>query len=160
MREISVTKEVKEVTGYVADDGTYFRSEEECEKYEQTANAVIKARFHKLFVGDSFQECSIFEDFGYGSEEFEMAVIQLNNEDDVKAANMYINITGSNTNKKDGFTSDDVGKRILVGFNDVCGYDCLYTYGTEDELVNHFRNDVDKFFNPERYVKKETENDK
>lgn len=154
MKVVEVEKTIKEVTGYTADDGTFFKDKEECEKYERTANAVIRSRFHKLFVGDSFLESDIYK--GYGYEDFNMAVIQLKNEDDVKAANMYINIIkGLNTNKKDGFTLDDVGKRILVGFNDVCGEDCLYTYGTQEELVEKFRKNIDKFYNPEKYVKKE-----
>lgn len=155
MKAIEVIKEIKEITGYSADDGTFFRDEEECRKYESTADAVIRGRFMKLFIDKPFIECAIFENFGYGSEEHDMGVLLLKNEEDVRAANMYLNITSyKNINE---FTSNDIGKRILVGYNNCCGEDTLYKYGTQEELVDKFRNDIDKFYNPEKYKKNEKE---
>lgn len=158
MKAIEVTKEIKEITGYRADDGTFFRDEEECRKYESTANAVIRGRFVKLFVDKPFIECDIYKNFGFGSEEFDMGVILLKNEEDLKAANMYLNITSYKD--IDEFTSNDIGKRILVGYNNSFGEDILYKYGTQEELVENFRNDIDKFYNPERYKEDEKEKEK
>lgn len=153
MKVVEVEKTIKEITGYRAEDGTFFRTKEECEKYEDTAKAVIRGRFHKLFVGEQFAECVIYEDFGYGSEEFDMAVIEIKSEEDVKTVEMYAEMVGSSFTNFDNkpITTKDIGKRYLVGFNDCCGSDCLYINGTMEEQIEHFRHEMDKFFNPEKY---------
>ena len=50
MKAITNVKTVEEIVGYEACDGTRFTTKEECQKYENTAEAVIKGRFKKLVV--------------------------------------------------------------------------------------------------------------
>lgn len=50
MKEIKQSRIIEEVTGYEAFDGTVFKTEEECIKYEGTAEAVITKRFFSHVV--------------------------------------------------------------------------------------------------------------
>ena len=142
MTESKITRTIEEVTGYYADDGTFFRDKAECEKYEQTAKMVIFKEFKALMIGEPFPECSIWERFGYGGEEFMLAVIEIKNEADVHTANMY----AESTHNKTVFTSDMIGKRYLVNLGYGCDGDCAMLPRTEDELIDMFKKDINKFF--------------
>ena len=79
MKEI--TKEctkVEKYTVYEATDGTEFRTREECEKYEQTAHAVVRTKFLKLVV----EEKTEWEFFDVGSDENTTYAIKMNTQED------------------------------------------------------------------------------
>lgn len=79
MKEI--TKEhtkVEKYTVYEAADGTTFNSKEECEKYEQTAHAVLRTKFLKLVV----EERTEWEFFSVGSDENTTYAIKMNTQED------------------------------------------------------------------------------
>ena len=98
MKELKITKTIEEVNGYEAFDGKIFKEKEECEKYERSAYGVITKEFEQLFVGERFPECHIWEEYGYGSEEFEMAIIDIKDEKDLFIANKYFEFTNVSTN--------------------------------------------------------------
>ena len=50
MKEVTKEK-VQKYTVYEALDGTEFHDKAECEKYEESAKGVVKARIAKLTVG-------------------------------------------------------------------------------------------------------------
>lgn len=145
MKEIKTTRTIEEVTGYEANDGTVFKTKEECEKYEQTARAVIRNNFKRLMVGEEFCEASIWERFGYGSEEYMLAVIDVKNEEDFKAVQMLCEFEKCGQVK----AKDFIGKRILVNVGYNCDYDSYLNPRTEDELIEQFKADIKKFFHPE-----------
>lgn len=161
MKELTRTREVTEVYGYESIDGTYFKTEEECKKYEETARYAINKAFFDLcvkqdedrsFNGIMFRECSIFENFGYGSEEWMLVVVEMKTLEDLKIVDMYrkehLHKTQLNL-PKNMLTKDHIGKRVLVGIGQHYeGYDAFYVYGTLDELVEKFKNDVNRYFNP------------
>lgn len=161
MKKIEREEVVKKVIGYEANDGTRFNSEEECRKYEDSAAYAIRKQFDKLIVRNKysddnglFSECHIYENFGYGGEEYEMAVIDIKSLEDVKVVDMFVSACCDNTNWK-GFNRDYVGKRVLVGLG-FC-FDkikTLHVSGTEDELIERFKKNISLFFNP----KEENEN--
>ena len=79
MKEI--TKEctkVEKYTVYEATDGTEFRTREECEKYEQTAHAVVRTKFLKLVVDEKTE----WEFFDVGSDENTTYAIKMNTQED------------------------------------------------------------------------------
>ena len=79
MKEI--TKEctkVEKYTMYEATDGTEFRTREECEKYEQTAHAVVRTKFLKLVVDEKTE----WEFFDVGSDENTVYAIKMNSQED------------------------------------------------------------------------------
>jgi len=116
MKEIVKERVIKEVTGYEATDGTMFKTKEECEKYENSSLAAIRGMFRNLMVDEPFPECSIYEDFGYGSEEYFFCVVDIKDEEDLKVALMYQNEVAPNSAIQ--FNPTMIGKRILVGIGD------------------------------------------
>ena len=154
MKEIKWTRTIEEVVAYEANDGTRFNSKEECEKYEETAKSVIFNEFKQLMVGEPFSESSIWENFGYGSEEFQLAVIEIKNVDDLHIANMFAEVY------KYGFTftNDHIGKRLLINLGYECAYgDCGMCPRTEDDLIEMFTKDIRKFFYTDNEIKAEEE---
>lgn len=161
MKELTRTREVTEVYGYESIDGTYFKTEEECKKYEETARYAINKAFFDLcvkqdedrsFNGIMFRECSIFENFGYGSEEWMLVVVEMKTLEDLKIVDMYrkehLHKTQLNL-PKNMLTKDHIGKRVLVGIGQHYeGYDAFYVYGTFDEVIEKFKNDINRYFNP------------
>lgn len=154
MKELKRTKTIEEVTGYEATDGKVFNSKEECEKYEKTAEMVIYNDFKRLIVGGkTICEYSFFENFGCGSEEYEYAIIDIKNADDLRVANMYGEIKG-----KGQLTPDCIGKRLLVAIGDIYCQDALWNARTEEELIEEFKKDIAFYFHPK--AKESDNNDK
>ncbi len=172
MKELTRTKEVTEVYGYESDDGTYFKTAEECKKYEETARYAIDKAFFDLCVKQydkedgfgrfMFSECSIFENFGYGSDEWMLVVLEMKSAEDLKIVDMYRkeHLHGSLLDdSRYILTKEYIGKKVLVGIGQHYeGYDSFYVYGTVDELVEKFKNDVSKYFDPKTETEKEDEN--
>lgn len=147
MEVIKRTRTIEEVTGYEAEDGTIFKTKEECEKYEDTAKVAVYKAFKELMVnGEEFAECEIWENFGYGSEEFDLAVIDIKSETDLEIANRYYELNGGYSISK-----DFMGKKVLVniGFCYDNRKDCPPNPRTKEMLIEEFTKDITKFFEPE-----------
>lgn len=145
MKEIKRERTIEEVVGYEAFDGKTFKDKEECEKYEQSAESVITKEFEKLFVGKRFPECYIWEDYGYGSDEYEMAIIYIKDETDLHIANRYY---AFHNNKAELINRSYVGKKVLVCLGCRFDRDCNPCPKTLEELVKEFEKQMDSFFNP------------
>lgn len=148
MKEIKKT--VETVVAYEAFDGTTFTDKEECSKYENSAFGVVLARIKKLVVIE-LVECDLFENYGYGSEEYYYWVMDIKDKADVNLFNQFRSMIGSGIGSGTELTDDYIGKRILVGTGscyDSWNYRTLYVRGTYDDMVEKFKKDMDKFFNP------------
>lgn len=77
MKEITKEK-IQIYSIWKANDGTEFNSKEECVKYENSARCAIMTKYN-LLVKKTLTEWDIF---GTGSEEFQIDIVCLNNEDD------------------------------------------------------------------------------
>ena len=79
MKPIEIEK-VTKVTHYEAIDGTTFTTEEECQKYEDTAKCVLLTKYKPL-VKRTASECDIFNT---GSDEYMIDILQyLSSESDI-----------------------------------------------------------------------------
>ena len=157
MKAITNVKTVEEIVGYEACDGTRFTTKEECEKYENTATAVIKGRFKKLVVkemegmditseGCAYVGAGVEEDWYY-------ALVAIKDENDLKAAQMYHALEGFNG--KHGFDETMIGKKVIVGIGtgkypmpeegSKCEYDNSYVYGTIEDQVKKFEEAIRMF---------------
>lgn len=157
MREIKTTKTIEEVTGYEAFDGQVFKTKEECEKYERSAIAVIKKRLNSIAVsvdsyGYTFSECEIFESYGYGSEDYQYMVVDIKNEDDLKAVNQYYELIRKENNYKENdgdcllVPDRYIGKRTMICIGneyDMALHPCPKTM---EELIENFTKDISNFF--------------
>jgi len=95
---------------YVAEDGTEFNDKSECEQYESSALAVLKARLKEMaiFTGS---ESDVFE---CGSEECESYVIVPQSKADIDTIRQFLAINGRNPEYIANFTDDNIGKVIIV----------------------------------------------
>lgn len=145
MEEIKRTRTIEEVTGYMAFDGKYFENKEECEKYEKTAYGVIAKEFRTIMVnGDEFAECNIWEEYGYGSEEFYYAVLDIKTEDDLYIANKYYELVGKSKNYL--IDKKYIGKRIMVSTGYSYDRECNPVPRTEEDLISEFKANLKHFF--------------
>ena len=154
MKEIKRTRTIEETIGYEATDGKRFITKEECELYEKTAKVVIYNEFRQLMINEPFSETDIWENYGYGNEEFQLAVIEIKNADDLHTANMFSQVYGYGFT----FTNDHIGKRMLVslGYDGSYG-DCCMCLRTENDLLEMFAKDIHKFFYTDDELKTEEE---
>ena len=79
-------KEIKEEIKYTetkysyqAIDGEIFSSKEECEKYEKTAECILRTRYNCLVLKSSNE----YALFGFGNEDSNVDVVKLRDSDDV-----------------------------------------------------------------------------
>lgn len=158
MEAIKQTKTVEEIVAYVADDGTRFKTEEECKKYEESAEAAILKSFIDTCVCDKrdeyrFSECSIYEKFGYGSEEYDYCVVNIKNENDLKIANMYAAFREPQESNNNRLTTDTIGKRVLVALGNDDWNPVFVVLGTLEEEIEKFKKEMSLFF----YTREERE---
>ena len=152
MKEIKVTKTIEEVVAYEAFDGERFDSRDECKKYESTAEAVIEKAFFELITretGKTFDdsiiaECDIYEHFGYGSEEYYYAIVEIKDESELEIANRFYEIK-----KGTGIPREYIGKKILINLG--MQYDNYYGVSanpqTREALLKRFEEEIDVYFN-------------
>lgn len=167
MEIIKVTKTVEEITGYKAFDGTEFKTKEECEKYEETASAVIKKRFMETCIKHIIEDSVVT---GEGGDFFEAsvgdcyssAIVRIENEEELKIALMYQELIGSHA-KRRMFSANDFGKDLLCYIGEcnhcvdgtmVFEFDNCYIWGTIDECVEQYRHSLMKIFDYDKNGKK------
>lgn len=150
MKEVKRTRTIEEIVGYEVEGGKVFRTKEEAEKYEQTAEYACYEQFKTLMTKVPFRECEIFEHFGYGSEEFMYTVIEMKNKNDLKIALMYQRLRDKSCGEK--FTADMIGKRILVALGYDGDYPQCYPVGTYADLLDKFVKDVMPYFKEKEEV--------
>ena len=147
MKEIKTKRTIEEVIGYESSDGRRFNSKDECKKYEETAKAVIFNDFKRLMKCEPFSENTIWQDYGYGSEDFMLTIIEIKNVDDLHVANMFAEAY----KYCDRFTTDEIGKgRLLINLGYYGTYgDCGFYPRTLDKVVESFARNLTQFFFPE-----------
>ena len=155
MKTLTRTKTIEEVYGYEAEDGTVFKTEQECINYEESARAVIEREFRKLMVGGKpFSETYIWEGYGYGSEEYEMAIIDIKDLNDLEIANRYYEIHKgkyeANRNVDHSIDKKYIGQKVLVnlGYEYDSVKDTPPCPRTKEELIEGFKETMEEYFNP------------
>jgi len=110
-------------TVYIADDGTTFSSQGECEKYERTAAAVIDGRFCKAFDYNMDGGKDILADCLYHftccDDDYWFSVTPKNQEE-IDIFNMFCKAHGAGC---DPIDSSYIGKKLIF-----CGYDGEYYF--------------------------------
>jgi hypothetical protein len=77
MTEKQIERKVYD-TFYVAMDGTEFRDKAECEKYEQTAHAVVRQKFLKLVIADKTE----YDFFHVGSDDTTVYAVKMDSQEE------------------------------------------------------------------------------
>lgn len=115
---------------YIAEDGTIFREEEECKKYEKSALFEVNKRLKRLNTQKIYQDQ--FNDQCSSDEEMEIFDIQT--EEDLENLKKYIYLTLSqngSTEKdiKQVFTADTEDRKNFVIDNLTSGHEVLLFWG-------------------------------
>lgn len=121
---------------YEALDGTVFNSKEECNKYEKTAECVIKKRYNDL-VKYTSNECALFN---CGSDDYVVDFLKVQTHDDATVIMQMLELSGDNSGKAREFIADALKTNdyLLVG-HDSCSEDYYYTYGTRTHVLNKIK---------------------
>lgn len=124
---------------YEACDGSIFKTKEECIKYENTAQCVIRKKFKDL-VEHSSDECSLFN---CGSDDYIVDFIKPSTRDATNAIMQMLELYGANDDRarkliKEAQENNDY---LLIGHN---SYDDDYYYvcGTRASILNNIKDNL------------------
>lgn len=153
MKEIK--QMIEKVTGYEAFDGTVFKTEVECVKYEGTAEAVITKRFFSHIVKGN-KNYGVVDPWStiilHGYEEDVDVLYDMKDDEAVKDFEMYAQL-------KEYYNADqDIdkykGEIILVSLY-IGGEERCLINGTEKEILEDFTKFVKKIFDYSESKEKE-----
>lgn len=134
---------------YKSIDGHVFTDEEECRKYEATAECAVLAQYNKRVVEDSNAHAL----FGVGSTDENVDVYRVETEEDKKiATELYRLLNNRNQDYVDKFYNS-----LEYGINFIargCDNDCIWFIGTPESM----RGRIDKIVTRTNSAKNE-END-
>lgn len=134
-----VTKSYVDI--FVANDGTEFRSESECRKYDESAMGVLLAKYAPMV------EKTFFEDdiFPAGYEENPVEIVRVKNQEDADILLQLFILDHPYFNNEDhkeererivGQLNSAIGDFMLVGRG--CDRDCFWFYGSRKSIIEDF----------------------
>lgn len=135
-----ITK-IEYVTTYIADDGTEFKSEEECRKYESTAEGVINAMFEKLPNQKTYDP--INSEFPYFGCDDTVVAVKIRSMDDVEIVNKWLK-------RRDCHDGMLIGAESIGSIHMFCIYDydnCVWNMGTVEQFKKTCSDAIDTFVN-------------
>ena len=149
------------VTKYEANDGTIFTTAEECQKYENSARAVLLARFKDLQI----KLISEYNLFSTGSEEYFYSIVKLADSDDIDLVlrlwclvNRYYSEDESRIQevKEKCYKALTTNDYLIIGRGcEYDNYDGFWIHSTLTDLLNGILKNCD----PESKIKIEDEDD-
>ena len=138
MKEIKKERTVFDCK-YEACDGSVFKTKEECIRYEETAQCVIRKKFKDL-VEYSSNECSLFN---CGSDDYIVDFVKPSTQDATNAIMQILELYGANDDRarkliKEAQENSDY---LLIGHN---SYDDDYYYvlGTRTSILANIKDNL------------------
>ena len=130
-------EETKKVftTVYVAIDGTEFRNQNDCEKYETSLECVLTARLNDITIRNT-NLCTAFLE---GSDDCDAKIVRPRNSEDINAINQLICLIRGTS--PDNIDEHYVVKDASIGECIVLCYSCVHDYiwfHTEKEIREHW----------------------
>lgn len=136
---------------YVANDGTEFNSEDECKKYDKSAEGVLNAMLSKMVVKEATEE----DIFSFGGSDNPVQVLAPTGDDDKKIILQLYLLKNPHLNKEDHYHYVESASNLIdraVKENDCLfigrGYDrdSFWLYGTRHSM----QEELDKFCETEK----------
>lgn len=132
------------ITEYVAYDGAVFTCKEECEKYEESAEAVLYTKYKPLVM----YRKSEYEIYNTGSDEYEIDIIKINDIEDIDILMQLYYIYNKYTSARSEERMQEIKTKLTTYFNngDIifigrgCGcdkYDQFCFINSLKEVINH-----------------------
>ena len=163
MKKNEIKRTIEEVVRveYIAEDGTTFRDEAECRKYEESALFAISRKLKKL----NGKWASQYDLIEQGCEEDELEIFDVQTDEDLDNLRRYLylkalNNGASDKSIKDAFTSDDgrrkdfvfdsvtIGHEVLIFWSYENDWFWVYGDGSLDGYFNWLRNKYTKIIAP------------
>lgn len=124
---------------YEACDGSIFKTREECIKYEETAQCVIRKKFNDLVEG-SFGEYYLFN---CGSDDYIIDFVKPNTQDATNAIMQMLELYNTNDDRarkliKEAKENNDY---LLIGHNSY-DEDYYYIWGTRTSILNNIKENL------------------
>lgn len=129
---------------FVACDGTVFKTEEECKKYEESYECTMLTCFKKI---PHLEKCGSDLYMQYANEEDVAYILKPRNIDDIYAVNRVLDYCDSYCGgvKAERLTQDDINKCVLINF----GYEGLtsgwYMIKRKDDYLKEIKGRLDKY---------------
>lgn len=138
MKEIKKERTVYDCE-YEACDGSIFKTREECIKYEETAQCVIRKKFNDL-VEYSSDECSLFN---CGSDDYIIDFIKPNTQDAANIIMQMLELYSANDDRarkliKEAQENNDY---LLIGHNSY-DKDYYYIWDTRTNILNNIKENL------------------
>ena len=134
--EIKRTETIEKVVRveYIAEDGTIFNDEAECQKYEESALFAVSKELKRLNNANT----SIYDLYEDGSEENKLEIFDVQTEKDLENLRRYLYLTlvkngASETMIKDCFTSDRGYRKDFVFDNVTIGHEVLIFWSYDED---------------------------
>lgn len=164
MRENKV-KEIKEVvirTEYIAEDGTIFENEYECEKYEESALFAVSKELKRMGNKNYILHANINDNC---SEDERVEIFDVQTERDLENLRRYLYLVlkkngASDTMVNDCFKSEDgdrksfvfenvtIGHEVIIFWNDDNDWFWVYNDGSINGYCEFFRDKITKLITP------------
>ena len=136
MKKNEIKRTIEEVVRveYVAEDGTVFRNEEECRKYEESALFAVSKKLKKL----NNKWASQYDLIEQGCEEDELEIFDVQTDEDLDNLRRYLYLkalsNGASEKSIEGaFTSKDGIRANYVFDNVTAGHEVLIFWGYEND---------------------------
>lgn len=138
MKEIKKERTVYDCE-YEACDGSIFKTREECIKYEETAQCVIRKKFNDL-VEYSSDECSLFN---CGSDNYIIDFVKPNTQDAANVIMQMLELYNANDDRarkliKEAQENSDY---LLIGHNSY-DEDDYYIWDTRTNILNNIKKNL------------------
>lgn len=138
MKEIKKERTVYDCK-YEACDGSIFKTREECIKYEETAQCVIRKKFNDL-VEYSSDECSLFN---CGSDDYIIDFVKPNTQDAANIIMQMLELYNANDDRarkliKEAQENSDY---LLIGHNSY-DKDYYYIWDTRINILNNIKKNL------------------
>ena len=135
MKEIKKTVTIEQISGYEANDGTVFKTKEECQKYEETALCAINEAFSSVM---GLKEYSV-DDLRYLSCEDAVYMIDVDNAEILKIINMKMMQLNEHA-----VPTNVIGQTIVFIRNEYDG--SWWFVGTFDDFRKRYTYELDNMF--------------
>lgn len=139
MKAITVEKTIQEITGYEADDGTWFRTEEECKKYEASAAFAAEKAAKQCKIKETDADCAFA---GYCCcYEDEVSVYDIKDAHALHVVNTYL---ASLNRSNELIPPEKIGHKVCI--QRYYGDDYVFVRGTRIDMELQFSKLMDKLF--------------
>lgn len=137
INEVKQTKTIEELvrTEYIAEDGTVFRNEEECKKYEESALFAISKKLKRLTEKDWVSQNDINDGFSYDDT---VEIFDIQTERDLENLRRYLylkarNNGASESSVNDCFKSTDGKRNSYVFSNVTAGHEVMIFWNYDED---------------------------